>query len=105
MKNFKISYQRYSRLNGTIYDQTVTIDWETMETIEKAIKKEIKNEHRNHKKYATSRITAQIFLKTPTHEAGKNKSWIWYTTHTERNFANTILKLKLKDRNTRFLIK
>ena len=100
MNKRKINYNKKWNKNGTCYTQNVNITQEELSIIQ--AKHCI--EHFNNKNDKDNKIDYfyKLFLGHPNDcEFSKN---VVFTNCTQRDFFSKILKLKLKDRNTCFII-
>jgi hypothetical protein len=95
----KTSYQKHWDKEGTVYDQTITIDNPNfLELVNTKINLTLQTV-KNKTELTNNEWKLQAYLKPLV--KGYN-----YTTHTTRNFVfNVLLGVKIKDRNTIINIK
>lgn len=100
----KVSYRKYYGKDGTVYNQSIRIDFNDFQKILKEIIKEKQNKYINYKKYCAQGVNyANIFLMHPNES--KKEYLDNYTLYclnlTTTNFIKYILKNKrILNRNT-----
>lgn len=102
----KISYhKRWDSVDGVIYDQAITIDSATLNTLDLAIRAEQDADFPNAKEYARScgEQYVSMFLRTLRLQTEDCK--VYFLNLCTRDFINRFLNLPLKDRNTCLLIR